>query len=106
MPDEIDRPLLNPVLQLNMESRREAPPGGGKSRNTVVTARLPFQQRVLSSAARELYRTRDNLQTYGGFARALLHSGRPLLERNRMSARRALPARLRGGGERFSAACA
>ena len=66
MPDEIDRPLLNPVLQLNMESRREAPPGGGKSRNTVVTARLPFQQRVLSSAARELYRTRDNLQTYGG----------------------------------------
>src|SRR5258708_37837423 len=63
---EADRPLLNPVLQLNMESRREVPTGGGKGRNTVVTERLRTQQVVLSSAARELYGRRDDLQAYGG----------------------------------------
>lgn len=66
MPDEIDRPLLNPVLQLKMESRRETPTGGGKGRNSVIVSRLPTQQRFLSSTVRQLYGRRSQLQAYGG----------------------------------------
>src|SRR5258707_3686740 len=61
-----DRPLLNPVLRLKMDGRPEPQTGGGKGRASVVVERLAEQQRVLSAAARNLYRDRERLPTYGG----------------------------------------
>ena len=61
-----DRPLLNPVLRLKMDGKPEPQTGGGKGRASVVVTRLAEQQRVLSAAARTLYRDRERLPTYGG----------------------------------------
>ena len=51
MPDNEPRPILNPVLRLTREPRREVPSGGGKSANAIVYGRLESQR---SSLAREL----------------------------------------------------
>src|SRR6267154_5736394 len=61
-----DRPLLNPVLRLKMDGKPEPQTGGGKGRASVVVERLEEQQRVLSAAARNLYRDREQLPVYGG----------------------------------------
>ena len=61
-----DRPLLNPVLRLKMDAKPEPQTGGGKGRASVVVGRLAEQQRVLSAAARDLYRDRAQLPAYGG----------------------------------------
>ena len=66
MPDNGERPLLNPILQLRMEAIPEPQPGGGKGRNSIVVERLGQQQRVLSVATEALYRARDTLPSYGG----------------------------------------
>lgn len=60
------RPLLNPVLRLKMDAKPEPQVGGGKGRASVVTERLPQQQRLLSAASRGLYREREKLRVYGG----------------------------------------
>lgn len=59
-------PLLNPVLSLQMEPKPEAPTARGKSQRSVVVARLPTQQRVLSSSARSLYSSRSTLPSFAG----------------------------------------
>jgi subtilase family protein len=61
-----DRPLLNPVLSLKMEATPETHPGRGKGRESIKEERLSQQQQVLASAARNLYRLREHLPTYGG----------------------------------------
>ena len=55
-----DRPLLYPVLRLKMDGKPEPQTGGGKGRASVVVERLAEQQRILSTAARNLYRDRGN----------------------------------------------
>ena len=62
---ETDRPLLNPVLSLHVEPKREAAPTGGKSRKDIVTGRLAEQRRILS---------RD-LPVFTSAVRACVHSG-------------------------------
>jgi hypothetical protein len=61
-----DRPLLNPVLRLNMEAKPKEAGGGGKGRDSVVTRRLPRQQRVLSLAASEIYERRGSICAFAG----------------------------------------
>jgi hypothetical protein len=61
-------PLLNPVLSLQMEPKPEAPTARGKSQRSVVFARLPTQQRVLSSSVRSLYSSRSTLPSFAGTA--------------------------------------
>ena len=61
-----ERPLLNPVLRLNMEGRPEPQNGRGKSRLSIVTTRLAQQQQVLSAAARGLYSSREDLPVFSG----------------------------------------
>jgi hypothetical protein len=64
MPD--DRPLLNPVLRLNMEAKPEASAGGGKSADSIVVERLRQQQRTLSGAADAIYQRRTAISTFAG----------------------------------------
>jgi hypothetical protein len=66
MPEERQRPLLNPVLRLRMDPQPEQQPGGGKNRDSIRLERLPEQRRVLSEAARRLFASRGDLPTYGG----------------------------------------
>lgn len=61
-------PLLNPVLSLQMEPKPEAPTARGKSQRSVVVARLPTQQRVLSASARSLFSSRSTLPSFAGTA--------------------------------------
>ena len=63
---ETDRPLLNPVLALHVEPKREAAPTGGKSRKDIVTGRLADQRRVLSRDLTSIYERRARLRTFGG----------------------------------------
>lgn len=63
---EGDRPLLNPVLTLRVEPKREAASGGGKSRQDIREERLPEQRRRLSEALNGLYKDRKRLRSFGG----------------------------------------
>ena len=63
---EGDRPLLNPVLTLRVEPKREVAPGGGKSQKDIRQDRLPEQRRHLSAALSNLYRDRARLRSFGG----------------------------------------
>lgn len=59
-------PLLNPVLTLRKEPRRERVQGGGKNAGQIVRSRLAQHTHILSSACRYLYDHRDTLPTHGG----------------------------------------
>jgi hypothetical protein len=61
-----DRPLLNPVLTLQVEPAPESRTGGGKNRNSIKVGRLPQQQRTLSAASRALFASRGKLLAYHG----------------------------------------
>jgi hypothetical protein len=63
---EADRPLLNPVLTLRVEPKREAAPGGGKSQRDIKQERLPEQRRHLFEALNNLYRNRNRLRSFSG----------------------------------------
>ena len=63
---EGDRPLLNPVLTLRVQPKREPAPCGGKSRRDIKWDRLPERRRRLSEALRDIYRGRDPLRSFGG----------------------------------------
>lgn len=65
MPDT-DRPLLNPVLSLHVEPKREAAATGGKSRKDIVTQRLGEQRRVLSRELNTIYERRERIRSFGG----------------------------------------
>src|ERR1700747_667345 len=66
MADDLERPLLNPVLRLKMDGTPEPQTGGGKGRNSVKTERLAEQQVTLAREVRALYRARERLPSYGG----------------------------------------
>lgn len=66
---DTDRPLLNPVLSLHVEPKREAATTGGKSRKDIVTGRLAQQRRVLSHELNTIYEHRERLPVFGGRVR-------------------------------------
>jgi hypothetical protein len=61
-----DRPLLNPVLSLQIDPSPKAGRGGGKGRNSIDEERLPRQIKVLGAASRALLASRARLQTFDG----------------------------------------
>ena len=63
---DTDRPLLNPVLSLHVDPKREAATTGGKSRKDIVTGRLAQQRRVLSRELSTIYERRERLPAFGG----------------------------------------
>ncbi|MCK1463085.1 S8 family peptidase [Bradyrhizobium sp. 2] len=61
-----DKPLLNPVLTLQIEPSPETHTGGGKGQRSIVASRLVDQQRVLVSASRSLFASRAELPAFHG----------------------------------------
>jgi hypothetical protein len=57
-------PLLNPVLSLQMDPKPEAPTARGKGQRSIVSERLPIQQRVLAAAARGIFSSRSALPSF------------------------------------------
>lgn len=57
MPDNVPRPVLNPVLRLTREPRREVRSGRGKSAGAIVRGRLESQRSSLARALFELARS-------------------------------------------------
>ena len=50
MVDTTRRPLLNPVLRFTKDPKPEGVSGGGKNMSSIITDRLPEQQRVLEES--------------------------------------------------------
>lgn len=63
---EDGRPLLNPVLALRIEPKREARVGGGKGRNQIVQGRLATQRQALAGQFNAIYREQRRLRVFGG----------------------------------------
>ncbi|MDF0584746.1 S8 family peptidase [Bradyrhizobium yuanmingense] len=76
-----DKPLLNPVLTLQIEPSPETSTGGGKGQRSIVTGRLAEQQRVLAAAGRSLLASRAQLPAFQGkthlFAKMFIDSLAP-----------------------------
>ncbi|MGN6285530.1 MAG: S8 family peptidase [Afipia sp.] len=63
---EIDRPLLNPVLSLRIEPKRDSASGRGKDAKQIVTSRLPGQRNALSGQVAAISGSGAANRTYGG----------------------------------------
>ena len=60
------KPLLNPVLALTTEPRKEAPDVRSKDASKIVGVRLPNQMARLAASCRSIYAKRRNVPVYGG----------------------------------------
>lgn len=73
MADDRAPPILNPVLSLQMEPTPKGRRGGGKGRHSIVSSRLPAQQRKLRTQAQSLYTSRAEFPAFGGKALLAVH---------------------------------
>jgi len=63
---DTDRPLLNPVLALRIEPKRDTASGRGKEAKHIVASRLGQQRAGLSRQLAEIEGRRPSLRTFGG----------------------------------------
>src|SRR5829696_6235751 len=63
---DTDRPLLNPVLALRIEPKRDTASGRGKEAKHIVASRLGQQRAALSGQLAEIEGRRPSLRTFGG----------------------------------------
>ena len=66
MADNLNSPLLNPVLSLQQEPRPEAPRGGGKDQSKIVNKRLNLQKDRLVEACEQIQLQQQAHPTFAG----------------------------------------
>lgn len=71
MADDGQLPVLNPVLALRREARREGVTGGGKQPKHIRADRLPIQQKKLIADLRKIQASGDAIATFAGTVRLI-----------------------------------
>ena len=66
MATDSEKPLLNPVLMLRREARREAVTGGGKGVKDILVEQLAQQRVRLAQSVDEIVQSRPRSRTFGG----------------------------------------